>query len=122
MPTDEWLYADEAAEVCGITPAAWRRATTSTPTRKASVRVERGEYRRNRRNGRPQWLRRCVERYRDRGDVSQSANTHRAIRRAVSASRPTTLRMEDIAEMTGFHVRTVKRHLSGECLCPADVA
>lgn len=117
MTADEWLYSDQAAEICGITPAAWRRAALSTPTRPAYARVRPEEYRRNPQDGRPQWLRRCVERYRDRprhDTVTEGQETHRAI---LAARAEVGRNRQAIATRLGLHPRTIDRHLDGICAC-----
>lgn len=117
---DPWLYANEAAEICGITPAAWRRAALSTPARLATARVRPEEYRRHPQDGRPQWLRRCVERYRDRPEhntVTEGQATHRAILAAGTACDGDRQAM---ATRLGLHPRTIDRHLDGACACGFD--
>lgn len=118
MPTErtDWLYATQASEVCGITPNAWRRAVADTEIRPATAKILPGEHRWCPDTGRPQWHRRAVERYRDRGNTSQSANNHR---RVVEQLARTGSHPRVIAARTGLHVRTVQRHLSGTCSCDA---
>lgn len=116
----DWLYANEAAELCGITPGAWRRAALDSPARAATAHVAPEEYRRNPVDGRPQWRTSAVERYRDRpahNTVLEGQATHRAILRVspnVGGDRST------IAERLDLHVRTVNRHLDGACACDLD--
>lgn len=116
---DEWLYSEQAAEICGITPAAWRRAALSTPARLATARVRPEEYRRHPQDGRPQWSRRCVERYRDRPErntVTEGQATHRAILAQLAIAGGTDARAS-VAARLGLHLRTIDRHLDGICAC-----
>lgn len=126
MTGDDWLYADEAAEVCGITAGAWRRAAADSEARKASVTVGPGDYRRHPANGRPQWRRAVVDAYREhcltsggRGrPTPESIANHRIIHAVVGGH---AVDAATVAAFGRLRDTTVKRHLSGECACDPPI-
>ena len=127
-PTDNpWLTNAECAKICGITPGAWRRAASSSPSRQATAHIEPHEHRYDPDTGQSEWRRSAAERYRDRpvrgtraATSTESLDVHGVIARA--AAYLDSRRLADIERRTGLTQRAIQRHLTGECACPKPSA
>lgn len=109
---DVWLYAADAAELAGVTADAWRAGSRAertnarypAPTRRCPD------------TGRPQWREADVRAYlttRTARGAATGQDTHDAVMALLNGR----LTESDIAFRLGLHVRTVRRHLSGQCVC-----
>lgn len=112
---DPWLYADAAAELAGVARRTW--TTNALPGKPGAIPPA---GRRHPQDGHPQWRRSVVEAY-----VADRARRRHApayaIHDRVIASIDGVRTAADIAATLGVHVRTVKRHLSGQCTCLTSV-
>lgn len=122
--TDEWLTVAQAAELAGVSPATWRRATLPHPTRKATAPA--ADYT-DPVTGTRRWLRTTVAAYlAARGPKQVPGNPaylaegraiHAMIDRA--AGHLGTRAVLAIHRHTGLSYRTVRKHLENACECDA---